>query len=148
MWSGPQWLRSEIAPMAASTGPFASSRSPSVLRSQQPGRPSAIQPPLALGTAGAPTDPIEELRHAIDLVVVLPIREGQQFALEGRQPVGLPDLTTELARVLGLFVISRNAALTYKGKAMQPAQIANELGVRYILEGSAGRARTCASTRN
>ncbi len=49
------------------------------------------------------------------------------------------DLTTELARVPGLFVVSRNAAFTYKGKALQPAQIAKELGVRYILEGSTRR---------
>ena len=49
------------------------------------------------------------------------------------------DLTTELARVPGLFVVSRNAAFTYKGKAMQPAQIAKELGVRYIIEGSTRR---------
>ena len=39
----------------------------------------------------------------------------------------------------GLFVISRNAAFTYKGKAMQPAIIASELGVRYLLEGSIRR---------
>ena len=50
------------------------------------------------------------------------------------------DLTTELARIPGLFVISRNAAFTYKGKAVQPAQVAKELGVRYILEGSIRRA--------
>ena len=47
--------------------------------------------------------------------------------------------TTELARIPGLFVISRNAAFTYKGKAMQPAVIAKELGVRYLLEGSIRR---------
>ena len=49
------------------------------------------------------------------------------------------DLTTELARIPGLFVISRNAAFTYKGKAVQPAVIAKELGVRYLLEGSIRR---------
>ena len=50
------------------------------------------------------------------------------------------DMTTELARIPGLFVISRNAAFTYKGKAVQPAQVGKELGVRYILEGSIRRA--------
>lgn len=34
------------------------------------------------------------------------------------------DLTTELARLPGLFVVSRNAAFTYKDKAMQPTQVA------------------------
>ena len=39
----------------------------------------------------------------------------------------------------GLLVISRNAAFSYKGKDVPPAQIAAELGVRYILEGSIRR---------
>src|SRR5262249_19192532 len=50
------------------------------------------------------------------------------------------DLTTDLARIPGLFVISRSAAFRYKGKAVQPAQLATELGVRYLLEGSVQRA--------
>jgi TolB-like protein/class 3 adenylate cyclase/Flp pilus assembly protein TadD len=49
------------------------------------------------------------------------------------------DLTTDLSRISGLFVISRNTAFTYKGKAVKPAQVAEELGVRYILEGSVRR---------
>jgi len=49
------------------------------------------------------------------------------------------DLTTDLSRLTGLFVISRNTAFTYKGKAVKPAQVAEELGVRYILEGSVRR---------
>ena len=49
------------------------------------------------------------------------------------------DLTTALAGIPGLFVISRDAAFTYKGKNVEPAQIAKELGVRYILEGSVRR---------
>ncbi len=39
----------------------------------------------------------------------------------------------------GLFVISRNAAFSYKGKVVPPAQINKELGVRYILEGNTRR---------
>jgi TolB-like protein/class 3 adenylate cyclase len=50
------------------------------------------------------------------------------------------DLTTELARIPDLFVVSRNAALAYKEKATPPAQIAQELGVRYLVEGSMRRA--------
>jgi TolB-like protein/class 3 adenylate cyclase len=50
------------------------------------------------------------------------------------------DLTTELARIPDLFVISRNAAFTYKGKSLKSAQIGKELRVRYILEGSIRRA--------
>jgi adenylate cyclase len=49
------------------------------------------------------------------------------------------DLTTDLSRLAGLFVISRNTAFTYKGKAVKPAQVAEELGIRYIVEGSVRR---------
>ena len=50
------------------------------------------------------------------------------------------DLTTALSRFEWLFVIARNAAFTYKGKAVDVRQIGRELGVRYILEGSVRRA--------
>ncbi|NWL76966.1 adenylate cyclase [Pseudomonas taiwanensis] len=50
------------------------------------------------------------------------------------------DLTTDLSRIPGLFVIARNSAFAYKGKAMDVRQIAEDLGVRYLLEGSARRA--------
>ena len=49
------------------------------------------------------------------------------------------DLTTELARVPGLFVVSRNAAFAYKDKETKPAEIVAALGVRYLLEGSIRR---------
>lgn len=49
------------------------------------------------------------------------------------------DLTTELARVPGLLVMSRTAAVTYKDKKVRPDQIAKEMHVRYILEGSVRR---------
>ena len=74
-------------------------------------------------------------------LVVLPFANLSDNAEQGYLADGITeDLTTALAGVPGLFVISRNAAFTYKGKAVQPAQIAKELGVRYILEGSTRRA--------
>lgn len=50
------------------------------------------------------------------------------------------DLITDLSRISGLFVIARNSAFAYKGKAMDVRGIAQDLGVRYLLEGSARRA--------
>ncbi len=50
------------------------------------------------------------------------------------------DLITDLSRIPDLFVIARNSSFAYKGKAMDAADIAGELGVRYLLEGSARRA--------
>jgi TolB-like protein len=49
------------------------------------------------------------------------------------------DLTTDLSRISGSFVISRNTAFTYKGRAADVRQIGRELGVRYVLEGSIRR---------
>lgn len=49
------------------------------------------------------------------------------------------DLITDISRVPGLFVIARNSVFAYKGKAMDVRRIARELGVRYLLEGSARR---------
>jgi adenylate cyclase len=46
------------------------------------------------------------------------------------------DIITDLARVSGLAVASRNAAFTYKGKAVAPAQLARDLGVTHVMEGS------------
>ncbi len=50
------------------------------------------------------------------------------------------DLITDLSRTAGLFVIARNSVYVYKGKAVDVRLVAQELGVRYVLEGSARRA--------
>jgi adenylate cyclase len=50
------------------------------------------------------------------------------------------DLTTDLASVRDLFVISRNSAFLYKGKAVRIEDVGRELGVRYVLEGSVRKA--------
>jgi TolB-like protein/class 3 adenylate cyclase len=49
------------------------------------------------------------------------------------------DLTSDLSRIAGSFVISRNTAFTFKGKAVDVRQVGRELGVRYVLEGSVRR---------
>jgi TolB-like protein/class 3 adenylate cyclase len=48
-------------------------------------------------------------------------------------------LTTDLSRIRGSFVIGRNTAFTFKGKAVDLKQIGRELNVRYVLEGSVQR---------
>jgi len=52
------------------------------------------------------------------------------------------DLTTALSKVRWFFVIARNSTFTYKGKAVEVKQVAKELGVRYVLEGSVRKAGT------
>jgi adenylate cyclase len=49
------------------------------------------------------------------------------------------DIITELSRSRLLFVIARNSSFTYKGHAVDMKQVARELGVRYVLEGSVRR---------
>src|SRR5712671_4952109 len=54
---------------------------------------------------------------------------------------GLTDvLTGNLSKISSLFVIARNSAFTYKGKAVKVQDVSKEMGVRYVLEGSVQRA--------
>jgi adenylate cyclase len=70
-------------------------------------------------------------------IVVLPFENlsgdpEQEYFADGLTD----DLTTDLSRIPGSFVIARNTAFTYKGKAVDAKEIGRELGVRYVLEGS------------
>ena len=73
-------------------------------------------------------------------IVVLPFTNlsddrGQQYFADGITE----DVTTDLSRIPGMFVISRNTAFTYKDRRVDTKQIGRELGVRYVLEGSVRR---------
>ena len=50
------------------------------------------------------------------------------------------DLITDLSKISGLFVIARNSSFSYKGQQVKVRQVAEDLGVRYVLEGSVRRA--------
>ena len=50
------------------------------------------------------------------------------------------DLITDLSKISGLFVIARNSAFAYKDQPLDVREVARELGVRYVLEGSVRRA--------
>jgi adenylate cyclase len=89
--------------------------------------PSAVTPSLPL-----PDKPS---------IVVLPFDNmsgdsGQDYFSNGITEV----LTSDLSRISSLFVIARNTAFTYKGKAANVHDIGKELGVRYVLEGSVQKA--------
>jgi TolB-like protein len=79
-------------------------------------------------------------------IVVLPFTNlsndpEQQYFADGITE----DLTTDLSRIAGdatgdrMFVISRNTAFAYRNLAVDTKQIARELGVRYVMEGSVQR---------
>jgi len=46
------------------------------------------------------------------------------------------DIITDLSLIPGLFVIARNSTFTYKGKSVDVRRLGEEMGVRYVLEGS------------
>jgi adenylate cyclase len=70
-------------------------------------------------------------------LVVLPFANLSGDAAQGYLADVITDgLTTYLSRIRDAFVIARSTAATYKGKAADVRQIGQELGVRYVLEGS------------
>jgi adenylate cyclase len=59
----------------------------------------------------------------------------QEFFADGMTE----EIITALSKGPNLFVIARNSTFTYKGKAVKVKQVSEELGVRYVLEGSIQR---------
>jgi TolB-like protein len=74
-------------------------------------------------------------------LVVLPFQNmsgdpEQDYFVDGL----VEDITTSLCCIRSLFVIARNSAFAYKGRATDVRQVGRELGVRYVMEGSVRRA--------
>lgn len=70
-------------------------------------------------------------------IVVLPFDNmsddpAQEYFADGMTE----DLITDLSKVSGMFVVARNSAFTYKNKAVKVQDVARDLGVGYVLEGS------------
>jgi len=98
--------------------------------------------PVQAHTAAAPvrTPPSPALPDRPS-IAVLPFANmsddpGQDHFADGM----VDDLITALSRLHWLFVIARNSSFAYTGRAIDVRQIAEELGVRYIVEGSVRRA--------
>ena len=69
--------------------------------------------------------------------VVLPFRNlGGEGLDDATVDAITEDLTSDLSRGYGFFVISRSSALTYKGKSVDLKRVGEEMGVRYVVEGS------------
>ena len=74
-------------------------------------------------------------------IVVLPFANlSGDPAQEYFADVVTENVTTDISRLPDSFVIARNTAFTYKGKPVDVKQVARELSVRYVLEGSVQRA--------
>ena len=91
--------------------------------------------PGTLATSVA--EPVRQANAPRLSIVVLPFTNTardseQEYFAEGMTE----DLTTDLSRIPGSFVIAPNTASAYKGKPIDVRQIGRELSVRYILQGS------------
>jgi adenylate cyclase len=98
---------------------------------------SADATPANMAPTGSHPPPVAAPRLSI---VVLPFTNlssdpEQEYFADGITE----DLTTDLSRLAGMLVISRNTAFTYRDKSLDTKQIGSELGVRYVLEGSVRR---------
>jgi adenylate cyclase len=102
--------------------------------------PSSHAPvsPIPAASSASPATPVAPAPRLS--IVVLPFSNlssdpDQEYFADGITD----DLTTDLSRISGSFVIARNTAFTFKGKIVDVKQIGRELGVRYVLEGSVRR---------
>ncbi|KJZ67664.1 winged helix-turn-helix domain-containing protein [Pseudomonas fluorescens] len=90
----------------------------------------------------APVDPKQTPPSSLALpdkpsITVLPFHNlsgdpEQEYFADGM----VEDIITALSRIRWLFVIARNSSFTYKGRAVDVKGVGQELGVRYVLEGS------------
>ena len=100
-------------------------------------RPAAVATKSPTPVASNETTPAEARRLSI---VVLPFANLSNDPAQDYFADGVTEnLTTDLSRLRGSFVIARNTAFTFKGKNVDARDIGKELGVRYVLEGSVQR---------
>ena len=92
-----------------------------------------VRPPEEVGEQSRPALPLPD-RPAI---AVLPFTNmtgdpGQEYFSDGISE----DIITALSKLRWFFIIARNSSFIYKGRAVHMKQVADELGVGYVVEGS------------
>jgi adenylate cyclase len=102
-------------------------------RTRPPAQPASSAPALPLSAEALPLPDRPS-------IAVLPFANlsgdpEQEYFSDGIAD----DIITELSRSHALFVIARNSSFTYRGRAVDVKQVAHELGVRYVVEGSVRR---------
>jgi len=96
---------------------------------------------VRLGTKPAASASVPLALPGKPSIAVLPFQNlsgdpEQEYFADGM----VEEIITALSRIRWLFVIARNSSFTYKGRAVDVRQVARELGVRYVLEGSVRKA--------
>ncbi len=99
---------------------------------------AGLEPPATL--ASLPAEPAYPALPDKPSIAVLPFANlsgdaEQEYFADGISE----DIITALAHFRWFFVIARQSSFTYKGRSVAVKQIARELGVRYVLEGSVRR---------
>jgi len=94
-------------------------------------RGKAEEKPSVPGSAERPRPP-DKPSIAVLPFTNMSANSEQDFVADGITE----DVITGLARLRWLFVIARNSSFVYKGQAVDVRQVAHDLGVRYLLEGS------------
>ena len=125
-WVRPSPMLGEGSGSRTSPRPFGSSgwRSPRSPRSTCPARHGPSMPPPELPS-----------------LAVLPFQNmsgdpDQEFFADGL----VEDIITTLSKLTGLRVVARNSSFVYKGRVVDVREAGQQLGVRYVLEGSVRRA--------
>ncbi|HET7850183.1 MAG TPA: winged helix-turn-helix domain-containing tetratricopeptide repeat protein [Pseudolabrys sp.] len=92
---------------------------------------------LANMPASLPPEPVRPVLSDRPAIAVLPFVNMSGYAEQDYFSDGISeDIITALSKLRWFFVIARNSSFAYKGKAVHLAQIGEELGVNYVLEGS------------
>jgi len=96
-----------------------------------------FRPPMQISSVERIASPLPEKPS----IAVLPFNNLSDDPKQEYFADGMTDeLITDLSKISGLMVISRNSSFTYKGKTVNVRQVADELNVKYVLEGSIQRA--------
>ena len=99
--------------------------------------PASRLPKEGTPTSSQPALPLPDKPSIVVLPFVNMSKDPEQeYFSDGLTEV----LTGDLSKISSLFVIARNSAFTYKGKAAKVQDVGREMGVRYVLEGSVQKA--------
>ena len=102
---------------------------------QQVANPLPDQPSAAKSDEVKPQDPLDKPSIAVLPFTNMSGDPEQEYFADGITE----DLTTDLSKISGLFVVARNSSFAYKGKSPDLREVSRDLGVRYVLEGSVRR---------
>jgi adenylate cyclase len=124
--------------LVAAVAGFYFERGPKSVTSRAPQPTTASTPPAELANQATP-EPSKVAPERLSIVVLPFTNLGGDPTQDYLADVITEELTSSLSRIAGSFVIARSTAFTYKGKPVDVRQLGRDLGVRYVLEGSAQR---------